>query len=229
MGLSQRQYALHRGVSHTAVGKAVRSGRITLLPDGTIDPAIADRQWSAETDPTKQRESHGASGASPRAARARTEMSPESKAFAAEMAEADRVAAESGEAAREGGRAVPASAVEAVREALTDVAGGGGGASTQVTFLRAKTANEVIKAKLQQLKLDKAGEAVVPRKPAERMFYDMARRERDAWVIFPARVAANMAADLGVDAHDLEVALNTYIREYLSKMSKQKITLGGGE
>ena len=51
MGMSRRQYAAHRGVSHTAVGKAISSGRISLEPDGSIDPVTADRQWDAQTDP----------------------------------------------------------------------------------------------------------------------------------------------------------------------------------
>ena len=38
MGLSIRAYARHRGVSHVAVKKAIDTGRITPLPDGTIDP-----------------------------------------------------------------------------------------------------------------------------------------------------------------------------------------------
>ena len=50
MGMSRRQYAAHRGVSHTAVGKAISSGRISLEPDGSIDPVTADRQWDAQTD-----------------------------------------------------------------------------------------------------------------------------------------------------------------------------------
>jgi putative proteasome-type protease len=58
MGMSRRQYAAHRGVSHTAVGKAISSGRISLEPDGSIDPVTADRQWDAQTDPAKQRGAH---------------------------------------------------------------------------------------------------------------------------------------------------------------------------
>lgn len=52
-GLSVRAYALRRGVSHTAVQKAVRTGRITRLPDGSVDAEAADRQWAANTDETK--------------------------------------------------------------------------------------------------------------------------------------------------------------------------------
>lgn len=39
----------HRGVSHTAVQKAVQSGRISTLPDGCIDPALADQEWDRNT------------------------------------------------------------------------------------------------------------------------------------------------------------------------------------
>ena len=49
MGLSIRAYARHRGVSHVAVKKAIDTGRITPLPDGTIDPQAADAQWAQNT------------------------------------------------------------------------------------------------------------------------------------------------------------------------------------
>jgi hypothetical protein len=49
MGVSIRAYARHRGVSHVAVKKAIDTGRITALDDGTIDPALADEQWQRNT------------------------------------------------------------------------------------------------------------------------------------------------------------------------------------
>ena len=52
-GLSIRGYARHRGVSHTAVRKALEDERITKGTDGKIDPALADRSWEARTDPRK--------------------------------------------------------------------------------------------------------------------------------------------------------------------------------
>ena len=48
--LSIRAYAKHRGVSDAAVRRAIDDGRITTLPDGQIDPEIADKQWDANTD-----------------------------------------------------------------------------------------------------------------------------------------------------------------------------------
>lgn len=53
MGISIRAYGRHRGVSDTAVHKAIRTGRITALPDGTIDAARADAEWDASTDPAQ--------------------------------------------------------------------------------------------------------------------------------------------------------------------------------
>ena len=53
MGLSIRAYAQHRGVSHTAVAKAIKAGRISKEPDGTIDPAKADTQWERNTLPSQ--------------------------------------------------------------------------------------------------------------------------------------------------------------------------------
>ena len=49
MGVSLREYARHRGVSHTAVQKAVAAGRISTEADGTIDPRRADAEWEANT------------------------------------------------------------------------------------------------------------------------------------------------------------------------------------
>lgn len=56
-GISGRAYARRRGVTHAAVQKALRTGRITALADGTIDPERADAEWGANTDETKPRNS----------------------------------------------------------------------------------------------------------------------------------------------------------------------------
>ena len=54
--LSQRAYARRRGVSHTAVQKAIRDGRISTV-GGKIDPAVADAEWSENTDLSTPRNS----------------------------------------------------------------------------------------------------------------------------------------------------------------------------
>jgi hypothetical protein len=53
MGLSIRAYARRRGVSHVAVLRAIKQGRVTVEPDGTIDPVKADASWQRSTDPSR--------------------------------------------------------------------------------------------------------------------------------------------------------------------------------
>lgn len=54
MGISIRAYARHRGVTDTAVHKAIRAGRVTPEADGTIDIDRADREWARNTDTPKK-------------------------------------------------------------------------------------------------------------------------------------------------------------------------------
>jgi hypothetical protein len=51
MGLSIRAYARRREVSHVAVLRAIKQGRVPAEPDGTIDPAKADAAWERSADP----------------------------------------------------------------------------------------------------------------------------------------------------------------------------------
>lgn len=55
MKLSISAYARHRGVSHVAVHKAIKTGRIEREPDGTIDVAKADAAWQKNTNPAQKR------------------------------------------------------------------------------------------------------------------------------------------------------------------------------
>jgi hypothetical protein len=47
--ISLAEYARHRGVSRSAVSKAARVGRISLI-DGKVDREVADIQWERRTD-----------------------------------------------------------------------------------------------------------------------------------------------------------------------------------
>ena len=60
MGLSIRAYARHRGVSDTAVHKAIRAGRITPEADGTLDPDKAEREWNRNTEAPRVGTAHRA-------------------------------------------------------------------------------------------------------------------------------------------------------------------------
>ena len=178
--LSIRAYARHRGVSDTAVRKAIEAGRITPNADGTINAAQADAQWSKNTDAAQQRGKH--------------------KPFSNE-------------------------AIAGIRETLGESAGAfepkGGG----TTLLQAKTANEVLKAQTNRVRLARLKGELVNRDQAVAHVFKMARAERDAWLNWPARVAAQMAADLNADGHTLHVLLEKAVRNHLIELGDLAVRL----
>jgi len=107
---------------------------------------------------------------------------------------------------------VPEAAVASVGETLREeglpapVAGGG------TTFLQAKTANEVLKAQERRIRLQKLKGELVDKARAETLMFRLAREERDAWVTWPARVAALMASELAA-ALDEEVTVEAALMQ----------------
>lgn len=172
MALSQRAYARHRGVSHVSVKKAIDAGRIILGVDGTIDPAVADRQWEANTVQPKHCMKHAT--AAPKAATKAT--------------------------------------IGVAAPAATDQPGKG------MNLLTARTANEIVRAQTGKVRLAKLKGELIDRNQAIAQVFKLARTERDAWVNWPTRVSAEMAATLGVDPHTMHIALESVVREHLLEL-----------
>ena len=130
---------------------------------------------------------------------------------------------------------VPEAAVAAVGDTLREqglaapVVGGG------TTFLQAKTANEVLKAQERRIRLQKLKGELVDRARAETLMFRLAREERDAWVTWPARAAALMAAELTAalgDGGDVEAALmqkvlEAHVRAQLDSLAEVRTGLAG--
>lgn len=170
MGLSRRQYAAHRGVSHTAVNKAVKSGRITPELDGTIDPAKADMQWANRTDPAKQREADSG----------KMDQAKGSDLFAGDE---------------------------------------------KVSFQRARLAHEVVKTRTANVRLLKMKGELIDKRQAESLVFRLAREERDAWVTWPSRVAALIAADLDKDAGMIQRVLEAHVRSHLEELGSINVKI----
>ena len=184
MGLSIRAYARHRGVTDTAVHKAIRSGRINALADGTIDPDQADAQWERNTS-------------SPKTGTQR----PTVKVKVPEL-DGD------GGGERNGAGA-----------AINSSSGGGGaGGAGGTSLLQARTVNEVVKAQTNKVRLARLKGELIDRPQAIAHVFKLARSERDAWLNWPARVSAQMAAKLELDAHTMHVALENAVREHLQEL-----------
>ncbi|MBK8909251.1 MAG: hypothetical protein IPM60_15640 [Rhodospirillales bacterium] len=116
-------------------------------------------------------------------------------------------------------RPVPRAAVGAVSETLREhgmpePAGG------NMTYLQARTANEVLKAHERRLRLQKLKGEVVDRARAVALVFRLARQERDAWAGWPARISAVMAADLGVGAHTMQTVLESHVRQHLAELAE---------
>jgi hypothetical protein len=129
---------------------------------------------------------------------------------------------------------VPEAAVASVGETLREeglpapVAGGG------TTFLQAKTANEVLKAQERRIRLQKLKGELVDKARVETLMFRLAREERDAWVTWPARVAALMASELAaalgaeitVEAALMQKVLEAHVRAQLDSLADIRTGLG---
>jgi hypothetical protein len=132
---------------------------------------------------------------------------------------------------------VPEAAVSAVGETLREqgmaapVTGGG------TTFLQAKTAHEVLKAQERRIRLAKFKGELVDRDRATALVFRLAREERDAWVNWPARVAALMAAELTASCSEavghevtietaaMQKVLEAHVRAHLEELAQPRIAL----
>ena len=179
MGLSIRAYARHRGVTDTAVHKAIRSGRINALADGTIDPDQADAQWARNTSAPK--------------------TGTQRPTVKVKVPEVD------GDSAGDRGGA----------GASNNTSSGGSGGTS---LLQARTVNEVVKAQTNKVRLARLKGELIDRPQAIAHVFKLARSERDAWLNWPARVSAQMAAKLEIDAHTMHVALENAVREHLQEL-----------
>jgi hypothetical protein len=94
------------------------------------------------------------------------------------------------------------------------------------TFLQAKTANEVLKSQERRLKLQKLKGELVDRARAEALVFRLARETRDAWVNWPARAAALIAAELGLEPAAMQKVLEAHVRAHLDELSEGRIDLG---
>ena len=109
---------------------------------------------------------------------------------------------------------VPEAALGAVRETLREH--GEPIAAGAMTFMQAPERRH----RLHQM----TGE-LVARATAVALVFTLARDERDAWVNWPARVAAIMAAELEVDQHRLHTALERHVRVHLNELAEVRPNL----
>jgi hypothetical protein len=122
--------------------------------------------------------------------------------------------------AKPGLRPVPAAALDSVSETLRDQGGEPVGGSP--SFLQARTANEVLKAQERRLRLQRLKGELIDRARATAQVFTLARQERDAWAQWPARVAADLAAALGLETHTVQTELEAAVKAQLAELAELK-------
>ena len=181
---SQREVARRLGVSHTALQKAQRAGRIAPEADGAWDIEKVRARLANSSDPIRKTATLvPAPPATPRPA-----------------------------------APPPVAAPPAPTDPLPRAA--------QNTFHDARTANEVLKAQERRLRLDERKGKLVDKARALLLVHRLAKEERDAILAWPARVAAEMAAELGVDTHRLQTMMDTRLREHLAGRHDVRVSVG---
>ena len=114
--------------------------------------------------------------------------------------------------------AVPEAGTQSGESAGSMSGSAGGGTS----LLQARTVNEVVKAQTNKVRLARLKGELIDRSQAIAHVFKLARSERDAWLNWPARVSAQMAAKLAVDPHTMHVALEAAVREHLQELGELK-------
>ncbi|WP_082477464.1 hypothetical protein [Methylobacterium sp. Leaf93] len=195
--VSQRQLAKLLNVSEGAVRGAIRANRISRLPGGLIDPDAARAAWIATTDPV------------------RTKVRTSEKVRT--QGTHPRAVVRTETEARE---AVTLIARILAEEGMRDDGKG-------IDFGKVRTAELILKARQRHLDQAEQEGTLVDRAAAEKLFFDMAREGRDAWLSWPARVGIPMAEEIKidpttgkVDPRSLVAVLSDYVRQHLAEMGE---------
>jgi hypothetical protein len=97
--------------------------------------------------------------------------------------------------------------------------GGAFAAPPGTSFSQAKTMHEIAKAQRARIQVQRLKDEVIDRARALAVVFRLARQERDAWVNWPARVAAQMAVELGTDPHRMQKVLEAHVRDHLAELA----------
>ncbi len=113
----------------------------------------------------------------------------------------------------------PAFVAPSIQEPLPTPSAGGS------SFHNARTANEMLKAQERKLRLDERRGQLVEKARSLMLVHRLAKEERDAILAWPARIAAELAAELGVDAHRLQTLMDAKLRQHLAERNDVRVAV----
>lgn len=187
--VSIREYARSKGVSHTAIEKRVKHGKIRLV-DGQIDPAKADADWEQNRDELQQQRGARSTGKL-KAAAPTTPHAPDKPTSA------------------------PRPSPEALRAAHAEV----NRAKATGTLPAYQTGREAVRLAREYLKLKHEEDSLVDAEQVRGETESRFRNDAEALLNWPARVVADIAAELGTDEHQTHAVLDRYVRQFMRERS----------
>jgi hypothetical protein len=188
--LGIRAFARRRGVSHTAVQKAISSGRLkdSVCRDRQgqvrIDADLADREWGDNTDKAQQRERGGHGGSTSERGSAETGAQPRGP-------RRPTLAAATSEPIAGGGSTGLGAPVGAAGDA-------GPMPTSGPSFNQSRAVREAYRAKTERIRYELLVGSVVRADEVRSQAFRVHRVVRDALLNVPHRVAAELAATTSV-------------------------------
>ena len=99
------------------------------------------------------------------------------------------------------------------------------GATGGTTYTQAKTTNEVLKAQLNRQRLQEKKGQLINKDMVKAQIFRLGHQFRDAVQNWPSRVSAQMAAELQLNEHLLQITLEAYLRELLNELGDSKLNI----
>jgi hypothetical protein len=196
MLVTKAEYARRHGVSKPAVGKWEARGWL-VMHEGKVDVEKSDANLSKYRDPADGRAKRGDSKPEPVNSAKVNRRAPAAKAPSSPAEPSDEEQ-------------------EKLEEARRIIASLGADLSTE----EARRVKENYLALLHRLEyLQKEGE-LIELQLARSVLFDEARAARDAWLNWPARFAALIAAELGVDADRATEVLTGYVHKQIKALGE---------
>jgi hypothetical protein len=201
-GISIREFARREGCNDKLVRRALEGGKLKANPDGSLDPALVGTGWR-----------HGNRHAAPAADTSADTLSAPVRTPPAVTVEFE--GQPHGGALRRARRPDPSDDEVDLDDFSRRFLAGD--VPDLATSEKVKAAAAAMKATLAAQQL---GGALVELELAEAVLFDVFRASRDAWLNFPAKVGALLAADLGLEADRVVQALTPYVQQQLEDLGE---------
>jgi hypothetical protein len=195
--VSIRAFAKLDGCSESLVRRGIAEGRLPRGEDGKLDAALAGTGWRQ--------------GNAGRAHRVRT-PSAHSAHPGASSAPAEAPAPEVA--------ALPGEEIEDAADRLAKAA------TAIPSYAESLAKKEHFLALLRELEYREKEAQLIDLDTARGVMYEEFRRVRDAWMNWPARYAALIASDLGIEADRVTGVLAAYVHKQIAALGEDSLGAG---